>query len=355
MLRYNAPILKRFARLEPKILAYNLFYEMHSGVITQTSRGKKQMLPNSVYVETGSSCGQRCRDCYVPVEDRKQDIRLSGKNLEGITLATKHIKVNYITILGGAPFGRFTAEANIGWMKSNPGMRFAVCTGGEGLGNANVMGDLKKLHNMTLVFSYDGFEGTNDRIRGAGSFAESNAALQEYSGNGKRLSGAIVTLRKDNIAEATSPDFLHALASKGCHYLEFGPYYTEKGKHSINPGEYADALLRLMGISQKIPAIIFSNHFGQLFGKRVNIGNRIQAVTIDYRGNVYTARRGKVFGNINEKPLLEIINSAALQELFKSKHRDYDADAVAETDARYPHLFKETVGILERAGVQIIR
>jgi|GEM_PF-2596636 len=355
MLRYNSQTLRRFARLDPKVLAYNVFYELHSGVITPTSKKSGLMLPNSIYVETNSSCKKSCRDCYVPLEDRKQHISLSGKNLKGITDVARAIRMNYLTILGGAPFAESTAKINLEWMGSNPGMRFAVCTGGEGLEKPDVMGKLKSLYNATIVFSLDGFAKANDRIRGNGSFAETIAALREYSQGGRRLSGVIATLRKDNIEEVASQDFLQAMCSNGCYYFTFGPYYTQNSDYSITPKEYADAILRLMEAARSLPAVIFSNHFGQLFGKEAKIANRIQAINIDYRGNVYTARRGKIFGNINEQPLLEILNSRAFQGLFASKHREYDFEAVSETDLRYPLLLKETVRILESSGVSILR
>jgi MoaA/NifB/PqqE/SkfB family radical SAM enzyme len=356
MLMYNGPILQKFARrLDARVLLYQMAYELLSGVITPASERASLVLPNTIYVETGSFCRKRCRDCYVPVNDRVADIQLTERNLADITAAAKMLRVNYITILGGEPFDPATSDVNLRWMKNTAPMRYAVCTSGEGIADGRSLSRVRDLCNATLVFSLDGFQSTNDRIRGAGSFSKATEALLAYGENGRRLSGIIVTLRAENLDEVTSRDFLTEFSSKGAYYFEYGPYYTQESTHALDPEKYAKAIMTLMDASRKVPALIFSNHFGQIYGRAIDIGKRIHSITVDYRGFVYTARRGKAFGNINERSLLEIIETEDFQRLFRAKHREFDAAAVAATDTRYPFLFAETLRILEREGVDVRR
>ena len=353
MLRYNKHILGKFAaNMDVRVLAYNALYELYSGVITPIAH-EGAVLPNTIYVETGSRCDGGCIDCYVPKEDRRDDIRLTGENLIEIVETAGRIGVNYITILGGEPFHESNADLNLRLIHDNPLMRFLVCTSARGLEDAEVMDELKKYVNFTPVFSFDGTERTNDIIRGKGSYSRSTRALKEFSESGKRMAGAIFTLRPENINEVTDPTFLESVCSNGCYFIEFGPYYTTEKMHKIAPSEYADAVYRLMQLSTDIPVIIFSNHFGQLFGTEIDLTNRLQSVNIDYRGNVYSARRGESFGNVNKRKLIDILYDENFQRLFNAKHVMLDAATVADTDSRYPLLFWQTLGELKQKGVTV--
>jgi sulfatase maturation enzyme AslB (radical SAM superfamily) len=354
MLKYNPKLLLKFLRsLDKRVLLFQALYEAKSGVITPATAEEGIILPNTVYIETGSYCESRCADCYIPVADRKQDIQLTDENIADIVRTSKLMNVNYITILGGEPFSDKTFEKNVRLVRDHPEMRFTVCTGSTELDDENKIRELQRQFNLTIAFSIDGPAHINDRIRGKGSHEATMKALRRYSDKGRNLAGTITTLRKNNWDAVTRQPFIDDLCQAGAYYFEYGPYYTERSEYNVSEEEYAEAILRLMALSTEVPAILFSNHFGQIYGYKSSLRNRIHSLSIDYNGNVYTARRGHIFGNINDRNLMDIILDPETQRLMRLKHVEFNAEAVGATDLRYPALFTGTLDRLSKAGVEL--
>lgn len=359
MLKYNKDLLKKILlKLDYRIKLYQLYYEVKSGIITPSPKNKKNTIiyPNTIYIDIGSNCDGMCTDgCYIPKCDRQKDISLSGSNISDIINTAKYIKVNYLTILGGEPFDEINVDKTLLMIKNNPWIRFSACTNALNLNNNNAMNKVKSLVNLNIVFSIDGFEKTNDTIRGKGSYKASINALTNYSENGKRLSGVIITLRKKNIKETTSFEFINTMIQNGAYFIVYCVKFIRDKDTDLNTIVYKNALLRLMDFSKKLPVAILTSMYGQIYDKKINLRNRVQSISVNYLGEVMTARSGKSINNINNEKLISIIESKKVQYMFQKKHYEYNESYVSVDDPRYLRLFRETINYLELDGVKILK
>lgn len=355
MLKYNKLLfLKLLLRLQNRIKLFNFYYELKSGIITPSPKNNKNtFLPNTIYVDIGSHCDGNCIDgCYVPKKDRSQNIALSELNIKDILNTAKDISVNYLTILGGEPFSSVNFGKTFKLINENPYLRFSVCTNGINLCNKGIIEQTRALINLNIVFSIDGFEETNDFLRGAGAFKSSVFALKNYSENGKRLAGVIVTLRKMNLTEATTYDFIKMMSDLGAYFIVYCVKFDRDEDVDMETIDFKNAIANLMKYSIKLPVALLTNMYGQIYKNRINLANRVQSINVNYKGDVCTARPGIAIDNINNNKLLSIIKSNKIQSMLRKKHIEYDENYVSNDDPRYLRLFKDTITLLKADGVK---
>lgn len=98
LLNYNIPTLKRLVKINAKELLFQIGAELRHGLY-KTLSSDGNILPNTIYFEPGSYCANRCKDCYVPLEDRKKNIQLQDSAVQQITNFARKRKISYITVL----------------------------------------------------------------------------------------------------------------------------------------------------------------------------------------------------------------------------------------------------------------
>jgi hypothetical protein len=84
----------------------------------------------------------------------------------------------------------------------------------------------------------------------------------------------------------------------------------------LSPERYAHGLARLAVLSAESTALIFCHPFGQIVGGRIAPVQRLRTLTVDYAGNVYTARRGPSFGNVHDADLAALLARPALRASY---------------------------------------
>lgn len=103
VLNYNIPTLKRLAKININELLFQIRAELGKGLY-KTLSSDGMILPNTIYFEPWSYCPNRCKECYVPLEDRKNNIQLSETVIQEITDFARKKKISYILMLWGDPF-----------------------------------------------------------------------------------------------------------------------------------------------------------------------------------------------------------------------------------------------------------
>lgn len=317
------------ARLEPRVASFQARHELERWLRRPAGEGSARVVPTAFYVETSSACRGRCAGCYVPVADREQGLRLDAQCLATVLASARQLRPDYVCIVGGEPLDESILATNLAWVRSAPDVRFLLCTGMQGRGDAEALQALGELPNLSVIFSVDGFAATHDRLRGEKSHARTFAALKQYARGGRRLCGASVTLRPGNWEETTSEGFLGELERAGCNYLVFDASF---GAEALAAAHLVQAVDRLRRRAKGSHAVTFVNPFGRLLRHGFAARSHMAAAVVDYRGNVYASRRGAPLGNVKSQTLTQILEGPA----FQSACRRLPLGGSATDDPRTP-------------------
>jgi MoaA/NifB/PqqE/SkfB family radical SAM enzyme len=310
------------------VLGFQLGVELRLWLQRQLAdRGR--VLPTALYLETSSYCPGACANCYVPAADRQQQLQLDGGTLNRLLAAAERLPIAYVCIVGGEPLDASIVERNLRLVHDHPRTRFLICTSGEPEIGPELGRALGSLRNLSLLVSFEGFPATHKSIRPRGSFEQACAAVDSYRRYSNSLCGASVTLRTDNWQEATSAEFLERVGAVGAQYFVYAPCETGAGVPMLSPDRHALALSRLADLSSSSGALIFSYPFGQILAPRITPARRFRSLTVDYRGNVYIARRGPSFGNVYDADLTTLLSRPALQTAY--------SEAAAKPVERHPN------------------
>lgn len=314
--RFRGPSLARMAReIDAGVLRFHLAYELRRWLRRQLA-GPDAGLPTALFLETSSYCEGACADCYVPAADRRRHLQLDRATLDRLLADAGRLPLAFVCLVGGEPLDGSVVERNVQLVRDHPRTRFLICTSGEpGIG-PELGRQLGALRNLSLLVSFEGLPETHQRIRPRGSFERACEAVEAYRRYGRGMCGASVTLRSDNWREATSRAFVERLVAAGCHFLSYSPCETRDGRQALDPGLYADALARLAALSTSARTLFFCHPFGQILGGRVAPVQRVRPLTVDYAGNVYTARRGPSFGNVHDAGLATVLARPALRASY---------------------------------------
>ena len=333
--------LVRFLReLDPAVLSFNLAHEWKTRAHGQPARVGHALAPTAMYVETSSFCRDRCPDCYVPVQDRRRHVRLGDAILARLMAEARRLELSYVCLVGGEPLDEAVRDTNLRLVRDNPSIRFLICTGGRDISEPRLAVELGALRNLAVIVSIDGHGETHDRFRGKGSHAAATAGLSRLARSGRGLRGASVTLHRDSWEEATSEEFVRDLCGLGCHFLVFDACFTTERAAGLTSAEYLSSVRRLMQISERAPAWLYANPIGRLRGTRQPLARTMRPMTVDYRGNVYTTRRGPSLGNLHERDLAIMLGGSAIPtgtEVANDAARRNDAaDPTSPADPRGP-------------------
>lgn len=292
--------------LDAGVLRFHLEYELRLWLRRRVA-GLHTEHPTALYLETSSYCEGACADCYVPAVDRRRHLELDADTLERLIADAERLPLAFVCLVGGEPLDGSVAERNLRLVREHPRTRFLICTSGEPQIGRDLVRELGTLCNLSLLVSFEGLAETHRRIRPRGSFERACAAVHTYRRQGRGMCGASITLRTDNWREATSRAFVESLTAAGCHFLSYAPCETRDGRQALDPERYAHALARLAALSASATALIFCHPFGQILGGKVPTVQRLRSLTVDYAGNVYTARRGPSFGNVHRTDLSTLL------------------------------------------------
>lgn len=315
--RFNGASLARMAReVEPGVLRFQLDFELRLALRRRLT-GRGPTLPTALYLETSSYCEGACADCYVPAAARRQHLELDGDVLDRLLAEAEHMPLAYVCVVGGEPLDESIVERNLRLVRDHPHTRFLICTSGEAEIGAGLARELGALRNLSLLVSFEGSPETHRRIRPRGSFERARATLDAYRRASRSLCGASITLRSDNWHEVTGREFVDELVAAGCHFLVYAPCETRGGAPVLSADASDRALARLTAASASSGALVYCHPFGQVLGRRIAPVRRLRSLTVDYAGNVYTARRGTSHGNVHDADLATLIARPALQAAYR--------------------------------------
>jgi len=149
-----------------------------------------------------------CEDCCAAEYDKRDDLPLDL--LEGVIREMAEMQANFITFRGGEPFMR---RDIIDLMAAHPEAVFQIYTNGS-LVTEQLTDKLQDLGNAIPLLSINGFEDSNDSIRGKGNFQTVVQAMDLLKDRGV-LFGVSLTATSRNLDSMLDLAFYDFLIEKG--------------------------------------------------------------------------------------------------------------------------------------------
>jgi len=165
-------------------------------------------VPYSLLISPTAKCNLRCQGCYAANYSAREE--LPFPLVDRLVAEAEELGVAVITLLGGEPF---LWEPLLDLMGRHPRMYFLVFTNATLIAPA-LVNRLKRLGNVMLTLSVEGFEKETDARRGPGTFARVMAAM-DLLRQAKIPFGYSVTATRANEPVIASEAFVDFMIGRG--------------------------------------------------------------------------------------------------------------------------------------------
>ncbi len=221
-------INRLFDELDPhvlKMLALNLGFEAAfygTRVIREKREEEQCNIPWSILMDPTSACNLHCTGCWAAEYGNK--LNLTFDELDDLITQGKKLGIYFYLFSGGEPLVR--KEDIIKLCKKHNDCAFLAFTNSTLVDQA-FCDEMRKVGNLILAISLEGFEDTNDARRGQGVYDKVMDAMDLLKKNGLFF-GTSICYTRANLETVTSDEFLDMLVEKGCrfswyfHYLPVG-------------------------------------------------------------------------------------------------------------------------------------
>ena len=317
-MKYATSILDEIDPHVVKMHALNLGYQAGFYGYSKTSAFAEEhgyRLPWIILMDPTSACNRHCTGCWAA--EYGHQMRLSYEDLDSIVTQGEELGIYFYMMTGGEPLLRKKDIVKLA-EKHNKCMFYAFTNGT--LVDDEFCEDMRRLGNISLALSIEGFEEQNDGRRGDGSFATTVAALERMQKYGL-VAGTSICYTSKNYQTVTSDEFLDFLISKGVRYSWYFHYMPVGNEASpdllLTPDqrEYMYHRIReIRGMEGGKPIFVFDfQNDGEYVGGCI-AGGRFYC-HINPNGDVEPCVFIHYSGaNIHEKSLLECLS----QPLFKA-------------------------------------
>lgn len=214
--------------LDPHVIrqtALNLGYEaaFHGTKTIREMRKKYDCnIPWLILMDPTSACNLHCTGCWAAEYGNK--LNLTYDELDSIITQGKELGIYFYMYTGGEPLIRKNDIIKL--CEKHNDCAFHAFT------NATLVDDafceeMKRVGNLSLSISLEGFEEVNDLRRGAGVYDKVMHAMDLLKKHGQ-IFGTSICYTSKNIETVTSDEFLNLIIEKGCrftwcfHYMPVG-------------------------------------------------------------------------------------------------------------------------------------
>jgi MoaA/NifB/PqqE/SkfB family radical SAM enzyme len=271
-------------------------------------------VPFTFLIDPTSACNLKCTGCWAG-EYAKHD-QLEPELLDRIFNEAKELGIYAIVLSGGEPF---MYPHLFDLAEKHNDLVFMAYTNGTRIDEA-AADRLQVLGNISPAISIEGWEERTDRRRGRGVFRSITEAMDRLKERGV-LTGASITVTRENVEEIASDEFIDFLIKKGVKYIWTFHYIPIGRKPDLNlmvtPEQRAYLVDRIVQLRSEKPITIvdFWND-GALIGGCI-AGGRCY-FHINARGDVEPCAFAHfAVDNIREKSLREVLRNPLFLEYQK--------------------------------------
>ena len=193
-------------------------------------------IPPFLIASITSRCNLHCAGCYARAinscGDDERTGQLSTDEWKRIFTEAHDIGVSFIILAGGEPMVRKNVIEAAAEVKD---IMFPIITNGT-LINDEYIKLFSKNRNLIPIISIEGGEAVTDKRRGQGVYAIIDKAMSKLKEN-RIITGASVTVTKENLDEVLSDEYVSGLHNKGCAVMLFIEYVDVTGKSQLSIGD----------------------------------------------------------------------------------------------------------------------
>lgn len=175
-------------------------------------------IPWLILMDPTSACNMHCVGCWAAEYGNK--LNLSFEDMDRIVTQGKELGVYFYMLTGGEPLVR--KKDVIRLCEKHNDVQFFAFTNGTLVDQA-FCDDMKRVGNLMLGISLEGFDEVNDARRGNGVFDKVMHAFDLLKQNGL-IFGTSICYTRANIETVLSDEFLDMIIEKGCRYSLFFHY-----------------------------------------------------------------------------------------------------------------------------------
>lgn len=226
--KWNRYINSLLDEIDPNVLkttALNFGYEafFHGTETIRQMRVKHQCnIPWLILMDPTSACNLHCTGCWAAQYGHKMN--LTFDELDSIITQGKELGIYYYMYTGGEPLVR--KKDIIRLCDKHSDCMFHAFTNGT-LVDEEFCQEMKRVGNLMLAISIEGYEDVNDMRRGEGVYQKVMKTFDLLKKNGL-IFGTSICYTSANYKAVTSDEFLDMLVEKGCrfnmyfHYMPVG-------------------------------------------------------------------------------------------------------------------------------------
>ena len=204
-----------------KMHVLNLGYQAGFYGFSKTTEFQKEhgyRIPWLILMDPTSACNRHCTGCWAAEYGHKMS--LTYEDLDSIVTQGEELGIYFYMMTGGEPLLRKADIVKLA--EKHRKCMFYAFTNGT-LIDQEFCDDMKRLGNISLALSVEGFEEQNDARRGAGSFETTIRAMDLLKEN-HLLFGTSICYTSKNYKTVTSDEFLDYLIDHGVWYTWYFHY-----------------------------------------------------------------------------------------------------------------------------------
>ena len=187
-------------------------------MIRQKRREHRCNIPWLILLDPTSACNLHCTGCWAAEYGHK--LNLSFEDLDSIITQGKELGIYFYMYTGGEPLVRKADIIRL--CEKHNDCAFHAFTNGTLVDEAFCQ-EMKRVGNLSLSLSLEGFEDANDSRRGEGIFEKVLAAMDLLKAHGQ-IFGTSICYTLYNLETVTSDEFLDLIIEKGCRFTWYFHY-----------------------------------------------------------------------------------------------------------------------------------
>ncbi len=210
--------------IDPQVLKTTLmnlgFESMLAGTKQMHKMREKYQcnIPWVILMDPTSACNLHCTGCWAA--EYGHTLSLSYEEMDRIITEGKELGIHFYMYTGGEPLVRKDDLIKI--CEKHDDCMFLAYTNGTLVDEAYCR-KMRRVGNLALAISLEGYEEVNDGRRGEGVFQKVMDAMDLLKQYGL-VFGTSICYTRDNIETVTSDEFLDMIIEKGCRYSWYFHY-----------------------------------------------------------------------------------------------------------------------------------
>ncbi len=220
----NKYINRILTEVDPHVLrttALNLGFEafFHGTKTIRKMRTIHQCnVPWLILMDPTSACNLHCTGCWAAEYGNR--LNLTFEEMDSVISQGKELGIYFYMFTGGEPLVRKADVLRL--CEKHNDCAFLAYTNGT-LVDEDFCLEMKRVGNLYLAISLEGFEAVNDLRRGGGVYGKVMRAMDLLKENGL-IFGTSICYTSKNSETVTSDEFVELLVEKGCRYALYFHY-----------------------------------------------------------------------------------------------------------------------------------